>query len=182
MKKEYATALGKFYSDCEQYYEVSKNLAIEDVRFIKFTDLLDTAGIFKNPRYCRYEGLGLKNAKWSMLGYSFSNDNISEDSENDNDSSTQRAYEWNFTFFNGYFSGENSIINSKKSDIQKSISETVKFIEATLSGGSKFIVQDYHPIGDLQNHILSLNKKNALEKIDICIVTDNLIATSLAVN
>lgn len=177
MKKEYEITLAKFYSDCKQYDEVSEDLAIEDIRFIKFTDLLDTAGIFKNPKYCRYEGHGLKNAKWSMLGYSFTNDNISEDSENENEdeSTSHKEYEWNFTFFNGFLSGDNSIINSKKSDIQKSISEVVKFIEATLSGNSKFIVQDYHPVSELQDHILKLDKKNLLDRIDICIITDGLI-------
>ncbi len=177
MKKEYEITLAKFYSDCKQYYEVSEDLAIEDIRFIKFTDLLDTAGIFKNPKYCRYEGHGLKNAKWSMLGYSFTNDIIAEDEENENEenSASPNEYEWNFTFFNGFFSGDNSISNSKKSDIQKSIAEVVKFIEATLSGNFKFIVQDYHPISELQEHILKLDKKQQLDRIDICIITDNLI-------
>jgi hypothetical protein len=177
MKKEYEITLAKFYSDCKQYYEVSNDIAIEDVRFIKFTDLLDTAGVFKNPKHCRYEGTGLKNTKWSLLGYSFTNDIVSDDDdyENDDDSGSQKEYEWNFTFFNGFFSGSNSINNSKKSDIQKSVSETLKFVEATLSGNSKFTVKDYHPISELQELILKLDKKKLLDRIDICIITDNLI-------
>ena len=177
MKREYEITLAKFYSDCKQYYEVSEDIAIEDIRFIKFTDLLDTAGVFKNPKYCRFEGSGIKNAKWSMLGYSFTNDIISEDeeAENEEDSSSQRDYEWNFTFFNGFFSGDNSIINAKKADILKSVSEVAKFIEATLSGNSKFLVQDYHPISELQEHLIKLGKKGLLDRIDICIITDNII-------
>lgn len=177
MKKEHEVTLTKFYSSCKQYYDVSEDLAIEDIRFIKFTDLLDTTGVFKNPRYCRYEGNGIKNAKWSLLGYSFTNDLISENEEDENegDLSSQKEYEWSFTFFNGFFNGDNSINNSKKSDIQKSVSETVKFIEATLSGISKFIVKDYHPISELQELILKLDIKKLLDRIDICIITDNLI-------
>lgn len=177
MKKEYEITLAKYYFDCKHYYEVSDDIAIEDVRFIKFTELLDTANVFKNPKYCRYEGTGLKNTKWSLLGYAFTNDIVSdeEDEENDDDSNMQKEYEWNFTFFNGFFSGENSIINSKKSDIQKAVSDTAKFIEATLSGNSKFMVQDYHPISELQEHVLNLDRKKLLDRIDICIITDNLI-------
>lgn len=177
MKKEYEITLAKFYSDCHQFYEVSQDIAIEDIRFKKFTDLLDTADIFKNPKYCRYETNGINNSKWKILGYSFTNDLISEDSEDENqeDSQTQTEYEWNFTFFNGFFSDELTVINAKKGDIQKSVSEVAKFIESTLSGKSKFIVQDYHPIRELQELVLKLQKKELLEKIDICIITNNLI-------
>ena len=109
MKKAYEISLAKFYSDCKQYYEVSEDIALEDIRFIKFTDLLDTSGIFKNPKYCRYEGIGMKNAKWSILGYSFTNDIVSDEEENENEENEQshKEYEWNFTFFNGFFSGDN---------------------------------------------------------------------------
>jgi hypothetical protein len=177
MKKEHEVTLTKFYSSCKQYYEVSDDIAIEDIRFIKFTDLLDTTGVFKNPKYCRYEGNGKKNGKWSLLGYSFTNDVVSDNEEDDNeeDSNSQKEYEWSFTFFNGFFTGDNSINNSKKSDIQKSVSETVKFIEATLSGVSKFMVKDYHPVSELQELILKLDIKKLLDRIDICIITDNLI-------
>lgn len=177
MKKEYEITHTKFYSDCHQFYEVSQDIAIEDIRFIKFTDLLDTADIFKNPKYCRYESTGINNSKWKILGYSFTNDLISEDSEDENeeDSPTQTEYEWNFTFFNGFFSDDLTVINAKKGDVQKSVSEVAKFIESTLSGKSKFIVQDYHPIRELQELLLKLQKKDLLEKIDICIITNNLI-------
>ncbi len=177
MKKEYEITLAKFYSDCHQFYEVSQDIAIEDIRFLKFTDLLDTADIFKNPKYCRYESNGINNAKWKILGYSFTNDLMSEESEDETeeDSSTQNEYEWNFTFFNGFFSDGLTVDNSKKGDIQKSVSEAAKFIESTLSGKSKFIVQDYHPIRELQEFILKLQEKELLERIDICIITNNLI-------
>lgn len=177
MKKGYEITLAKFYSDCKQYYEVSEDLAIEDIRFIIFTNLLDTADLFKNPKYCRYEGTGINKAKWSILGYSFTNDIVFDEDENENaeDSTSQKEYEWNYTFFNGFFTGDNSIISSKRSDIQKSVAEVVKFIEATLSGNSKFIVQDYHPVSELQEHILKLEEKKLLDRIDICIITDNLI-------
>ncbi len=93
MKKEYEITHAKFYSECHQYYDVSEDVALEDIRFMKFTDLLDTADIFKNLKYCRYEGNGINNAKWSILGYSFTNDIISEnsDDENEEDSSIQRT-------------------------------------------------------------------------------------------
>jgi len=177
MKKEYEVTHAKFYSECHQFYNVSDDIAIEDVRFMKFTDLLDTADIFKNPKHCRYETNGINNAKWGILGYSFTNDIISEDSENENeeDSSEEKEYEWNFTLFNGFFSDELTIVNAKKADIQKAVSEVAKFIESTLSGKSKFIVQDYHPISELQEFILKLQKKNILERIEICIITNNLI-------
>jgi hypothetical protein len=175
MKKEYEVTFAKFHSECNQYYEVSDNIAIEDIRFIKFTELLETANVFKNTKYCRYEGTGLKNNKWSLLGYSFTNDIVSDEDDEDDDANSQKEYEWNFTFFNGFFSSENSIINSKKSDIIKAVSDTAKFIEATLSGNSKFIVKDYHPISELQEHVLNLDKKKLLDRIDICIITDNLL-------
>ncbi len=177
MKKEYEVTHAKFYSECHQFYNVSDDIAIEDIRFMKFTDLLDTADIFKNPKHCRYETNGINNAKWGILGYSFTNDIISEDSENENeeDSSEEKEYEWNFTLFNGFFSDELTIVNAKKADIQKAVSEVAKFIESTLSGKSKFIVQDYHPISELQELILKLQKQNILERIDICIITNNLI-------
>jgi hypothetical protein len=177
MKKEYEITHKKFYSDCHQYHEVSHDIALEDIRFIKFTDLLDAADLFKNPKYCRYDGLGINNAKWSTLGYSFTNDLISEDfdDENEDDSSAQKEYEWNFTIFNGFFSEGLAIVNAKKADIQKSVAEVAKFIESTLSGKSKFLVQDYHPIRELQELILKLDKKQLLERIEICIITNNLI-------
>jgi hypothetical protein len=177
MKKEYEVTLAKFYTNCRNYYEVCDDIAIEDVRFIKFTDLLEAANIFKNVKFCRYEGLGIRNSKWNLLGYSFTNDIISddEDDDNDDDSNNNRVYEWNFTFFNGFFSGDNIIVNSKRSDILKSVSDTVKFIEATLSRNSKYFIKDIHPISELQQHLCELDKKKLLDKIDICIITDNII-------
>ena len=180
MKREYEITNAKYNAECNQYYKVSEDLAIEDIRFIKFTDLLDTADIFKNPKHCRYEGRGINNSKWSILGYSFTNEIISEESEesdeeNENGTPFKNEYEWNFTFFNGFFSEGATIINAKKADIQKSVTETAKFIESTLSGKSKFLVQDYHPISELQELILQLQKKDLLERIDICIITNNLI-------
>jgi hypothetical protein len=176
MKKEYEITLAKFNSDCRQYYEVTEDIAIEDVHFMKFTELLDSASVIKNPNFCRYEGLGLKNSKWSLLGYSSTNDLVSEDDDNtEEETNSVKEYEWNFCFYNGFFSGDNTIINSKKTDIQKAVTETVKFIEATFSGNSKFLVQDYHPVRELQDFIIGLNNKKLLDKIEIFIVTDNLI-------
>jgi hypothetical protein len=175
MKKEYEITLSKFNSECKKYYEVTNDVAIEDVRFMKFTDLLDSASVIKNPKYCRYEGTGLKNSKWSLLGYSFTNDIVSEVEDDDEDESTTREYEWNFCFYNGFFSGENTIENSKKTEIQKAVSETSRFIEATFSGNNKFLVQDYHPIRELQDFIINLKNKSLIDKIEIYIITDNLI-------
>lgn len=177
MKKEYQITHERFCADCHQYYNVSEDIAIEDVRFIKFTDLLDNADIFKNPKHCRFEGYGVNNAKWSILGYSFTNDIVTQvsDDENEDDAPEEKEYEWNFTLFNGFFSDDVAIINAKKGDIQKAVSEVAKFIESTLSGKSKFIVQDYHPVSDLQELIIKLEKKKLLESISICIITNNVI-------
>jgi hypothetical protein len=177
MKKEYEITLAKFLSECLTYYDVTNDIAIEDVRFIKFTELLDISGIFKNPQHCRFEGIAMKNSKWSLLGYSFTNDKISdtEDDEIDNNQSDNKEYEWSFTFYNGFFSGDKLITNSKKNDILKATNETIKFIEATLSGNSKFLVQDHHPIRELQDHLIKIDRKGLLDRISVCIITDNLI-------
>jgi len=126
MSKEYEITNNKFRSECAQYYGISEDLAIEDIRFMKFTDLLDASDIFKNPKHCRYEQFGINNAKWKLIGYSFTNDIISEELENeegnetDENSIAQNEYEWNFTFFNGFFQDDSSIVIAKKGDIQKS--------------------------------------------------------------
>ena len=167
MNKEYEITFKKFYSECYQYYHVSNDIAIEDVRFKKFTDLLDDADIFKNPRCCRYEGFGIRDGKWGLLGYSFTNDKISDDIdiENDDDDDNQVEYEWNFTLFNGFFAEGLDLIYAKKGEIQQAITEVVRFIDLTLAQNSKYILQDYHPIRELQELLRDLHKKEVLSKI-----------------
>ena len=59
----------QLYSDSYSRYE-TESIAIEDCRFLNFTELLDDVDIFKNPTSIRDNGLYGK-GKWSVLGYSF---------------------------------------------------------------------------------------------------------------
>ena len=97
----------QLYSDSYTRYE-TESIAIEDCRFLNFTELLDDADIFKNPTTIRNNGLFGK-GKWSILGYSFENerqiiDDDSADIENENLNDNIEKYEvkWSYTLFNGF--------------------------------------------------------------------------------
>jgi hypothetical protein len=181
MTNIFELALSKFHAECKHLYESSDDLALEDVRFIKFTELLDNSGVFKNITNCRYERNVTKKSSWKLMGYSFTTDLVSEEiieHEDDADGAdveTVKEYEWSYTIFNGIFSDSNTIVQSKKSEVQRAVEDSVKFIEATLSTDKKGFIQDYHPVKDLQEHLFDLDQNGTLDRIEICIITDNIL-------
>ena len=68
MASELEITKRQFYSDYHNYYNIEKT-AIEDSRFLTFTELLDEADVFVPPILARKKGT-FKNGNWSLLGYS----------------------------------------------------------------------------------------------------------------
>jgi hypothetical protein len=176
-------ALAKFHSESAHLYESSDDLALEDVRFIKYTELLENAGVFKNITCCRFErNAPKKKSAWRLMGYSFTTDLVSEeiiDAEDEFDLAESEAikeYEWSYTIFNGVFLGENIPVSTVKPiDIRRAVEDSRNFIEATLSSDRKGFVQDYHAVKDLQEHLFELDQKGILDRIEICIITDGVV-------
>lgn len=164
----------QFYSDYHNYYNFEKT-AIEDCRFLTFTELLDEADVFISPILARKKGT-FKNGNWSLLGYSCESyrriDEEEEENgeENRNDDSIEFISE--YTLFNGFFSEGIAVTKATKIEINKAIKETVRYIEKTFSNN---IINDICEARDLQDHLLNHQKKGALERLDICIVTDAII-------
>lgn len=168
-----------FYSDAHNRYEIDE-LALEDCKFLNFTEFLDEIDIFKNPTVSRSNGL-YNNGKWSLLGYSvktFREENEEEDFDiNDENNSTYDfdnsfTIKWEYTIFNGVFSEDNQIKRTPKLEIEKCIRETARFLEKTLSNN---LINDVCEARDLQKQILSQVNQGVVEILDICIISDNII-------
>lgn len=172
----------QFYSDYHNYYNVEKT-AIEDCRFLTFTELLDEADIFISPILARKKGT-FKNGSWSLLGYScesyrqIEEEEEEDEEENDEDGKEQSTddnsleFNWEYTIFNGFFSEDIEITRATKVEINKAIKETVRYIEKTFSDN---IINDICEARDLQDQLLDHQRKDVLERLDICIVTDSII-------
>ena len=161
---------GRFLTDSYNLYQSSDNLLIEDCRFMKFTELLDDADVFKNPINCRAHGK-LKRIPWEILGYSFDSQIIQKE-EDDDDVTKLGDQQWSYTIFNGSFNDDLQIVNVTKLEIQKRIKATVNFIENSLNN---ILLDDVSEVRDLQLELLNIKRNNSLERIDICILTDGVI-------
>tara|TARA_B110000211_G_scaffold1627_1_gene1984 strand:- start:272 stop:2713 length:2442 start_codon:yes stop_codon:yes gene_type:complete len=167
------------YSEAYTRYE-SESIAIEDCRFLNFTEFLDEIDVFKNPTVSRSNGI-YKNGKWSILGYSTNSfrqmndeENTDVEDEEENNLSKNDSFEikWEYTLFNGFFTDDVNVIKASKQAIDKSINETVRFLEKTFS---KEFINDVSEARDLQDQIIKQYNQNNLERIDICIITDTTI-------
>jgi hypothetical protein len=170
-----------FLSTSFSYAKAAK-IALEDSQFLTFTEFLDEAEVINTPVLSRAKDT-FKNGNWSLLGYccnSYQNlENETEYYDDEDDESTeldslkQLSFNWEYSLFNGFFSGSNKeVTKATKQDINKSISEVVRFIEKTFS---KSLINDISEARNLQDQLLSEKNKNALDRIDIYIVTDSLI-------
>jgi|GEM_PF-1730637 len=186
MATELQVTKRQLYSDSYNRYE-HDNIAIEDCRFLNFTEFLDELDIFKNPTAARSSGL-FKRGKYSLLGYStnsyrqINEDDINEDDITENDENNEEDskpifkesfdIKWEYTIFNGFFSDETDVVRASKLEIDKSINETVRYLEKTFS---KEYINDVSESRDLQQQLLKISSQNNLERLDICIVTDKII-------
>ena len=172
-----------------QYHSLEKSddtLFLEDCRFFVFTELLYDAEIIDSPpKPSRKKGI-YKRANWSLLGYCFQSimvnmiDDEDDDLETDEDfqekssqESSNKILKWQYTLINGFFSESLEVENTLKEEIDKSLKETKKFIEATLN---KSFVNDISDILSLQHDIYSAYKNDLLDNLEILIITDKVIA------
>lgn len=167
----------QLYSDSYTRYE-TESIAIEDCRFLNFTELLDDADIFKNPTTIRNNGLFGK-GKWSVLGYSFENerqiiDDDSADIENENLNDKIEKYEvkWSYTLFNGFFSDDYNVVKATRKQIDNAINETVRFLEKTFS---EELINDISETEEFQKILIKQHKEDNIERLDLCIITDSVI-------
>jgi hypothetical protein len=163
-------------------YSYAKNaqIALEDSQFLTFTEFLDEADIINTPVLSRAKDV-FKNGNWSLLGYCCNSyQNVEDEIEDFDDDEFAEleslrpvSFNWEYSLFNGFFSGSNrDVSKASKQDITKSINEVVRFIEKTFS---KSLINDISEARNLQNQLLSEKNKNALDRIDIYIVTDYVI-------
>ena len=168
----------QLYSDSYSRYE-TESIAIEDCRFLNFTELLDDADIFKNPTSIRNNGLYGK-GKWSVLGYSFEferqiiDDDSDADLEDMNEKNNVEKHEvkWSYTLFNGFLSDDITVIKATRKQIDSSINETVRFLEKTFS---EELINDVSETRELQEILIKQHNQNNIERLDICIITDAII-------
>lgn len=150
----------------------------EDCKFLTFTEFLDEADIFKNPTPSRKSDI-FKNGKWSILGYSTDsyieiqeNDDQDNDDQDDDLEKSSFKIKWEYTIFNGVFSSGVEIKTLSKLDVEKFITETKRFLEKTFSNS---LINDFCEAQDLQKNILLQYKLNNLDRVVICVVTDEVI-------
>ena len=169
-----------FLSTSYSYARTAK-IALEDSQFLTFTEFLDETEVINTPTLSRAKDV-FKNGNWSILGYSCNSyQNMDDEIEyfEDEDESEELellrplTFNWEYTLFNGFFSGNNiEITKATKQEINKSINEVVRFIEKTFS---KSLINDISEVRNLQDQLLSEKNKNSLDRIDIYIVTDSII-------
>ena len=173
-----------FYTDCHNMSSVDQ-IAIEDAKFLNFTEFLDETDVFNTPVVSRKEGT-YKNGKWGLLGYCCNSyRRVEDDQESDveyediedfdgksEEKDNRLEFQWEYTLFNGFFSDDIAVVKATKIEITKSISEVTRFIEKTFSNN---LINDVCEARDLQSELLSQKKNNALERLDICIITDKEI-------
>jgi hypothetical protein len=168
-----------FLSTSYSYAKTAK-IALEDSQFLTFTEFLDEADVINAPVLSRAKDV-FKNGNWSLLGYccnSYQNiendiEIFDEDESFEYESIRPLSFNWEYTLFNGFFSGGNrEISKASKQDITKSINEVVRFIEKTFS---KSLINDISEARNLQDQLISEKSKNSLDRIDIYIVTDSVI-------
>ena len=169
-----------FYSDSFNLAKIDK-IAIEDARFSTFVNFLDECDIINSPVLARVSDT-FKNGNCSLLGYCFETyceDNTEEtesqiehyDKLNINDNITQN-YRWEYSLINGFFSDTIHVTNATKTEINKLINETVRFLEKTFS---KNLINDICEARDLQEQLIYKFEQNNLDRIDIYIVSDTII-------
>jgi hypothetical protein len=168
-----------FLSTSYSYAKTAK-IAIEDSQFLTFTEFLDEAEVINTPVLSRAKDI-YKNGNWSLLGYccnSYQNNEddieyFEDDEATELENLKQLSFNWEYSLFNGFFSGTNrDVSKASKLDINKSINEVVRFIEKTFSNS---LINDISEARNLQDQLLSEKNKNALDRIDIYIVTDSII-------
>lgn len=162
-----------FYSKYHTCYESSNSSDyIEDCQFSIFTNLLEESEIIKSPPIVSRENGDYKRSKWSILGYSESNDIMID---GDNDDELESINNWHYVIFNGFFTNSDSleVLNSRKDEIDKSLKECITFIDKTLN---EDCINDITKASELQNSIIKAIEDDTLSKIDICIITDKIIS------
>jgi hypothetical protein len=182
MTTELEVTKGQLYTESHNRYK-HENIAIEDCRFLNFTEFLDEIDVYKNPTVARSSG-SFKNGKWSLLGYSTASFRLfgeeNEDQDEDEDQDQKRAdgesfeIKWEYTLFNGMFSDSINVEKASKSEIDKTINETVRYLEKTFS---EDYINDVSEARDLQQQLISHYQNNNLDRLDICIITDKTIDT-----
>lgn len=161
-------------------YARTAKIALEDSQFLTFTEFLDETEIITTPVLSRARDV-FKNGNWSILGYCCNSyQNIEDDIEYfeedelvEFDNFKPISFNWEYSLFNGFFSGsKREVTKATKQEINKSISEVVRFIEKTFS---RSLINDISEARNLQDQLISEKNKNALDRIDIYIVTDSVI-------
>jgi hypothetical protein len=183
MASELEITKNDFISDSYNYSRKSK-IALEDSQFLIFAEFLDETDIISTPVLSRIVDK-FKNANCSILGYCLNSfqsaekkSESTEDGLEENDDSesllqpTNSEFKWEYCLFNGFFSGNPQLTKTNKTDISKSLKEVVRFIEKTFSNS---LIDDVCEARNLQEQLISKKNQNALDRIDIFIVTDSII-------
>ena len=182
MATELEVTKRQFYSDSYHRYE-NDDIAIEDCRFLNFTEFLDEIDVYKNPTIARSNGL-FKNGKWGILGYSTNsfhqmNEDLEvEDDQGYDDENKQKLkkdsfdIKWEYTIFNGLFTDKIAVTNASKLEIEVTIKETIRFLEKTFSNDR---ITDISEARDLQIQLIKHIEEDNLDRLNICIITDKVI-------
>ena len=151
-----------------QYHSLEKtdnSLFIEDCMLQVFTELLYDAEIIDSPsKSSRKKGV-YKRSNWSLLGYCFQSISVNENDEDDDDSNeseqntkedtdSNKLLKWQYTIINGFFSEDLEVENALKDEIDRSVKETKKFLEATLD--KSFINDVSETLDLLSRHLFSI--------------------------
>lgn len=174
MATELEVTKRQFYSEYNLLNESDGNMFIEDCQFEVFTNLMEDAGEFdSSPVASRAKG-SYKRANWSILGYSQHGERVYEDDHDLEDEESYDNYtnEWRFSIINGFFSEGVDVKNAEKTEMTKSVNESVKFIQKTLD---RDIINDISEARELQLEILNKLDSNTLDRIDLYIITDKVI-------
>ena len=169
-------------SDSRRRMEDEK-VPLEDCIFLNFTEFLDELDHLRNPTVARASGT-YKNGNWSTLGYSAEasyqviEEDIDEDDENRKVDKIEEL-RWEYTIINGLLKGGISAIDESKVEVDKLVNQTVRFLEKTFD---KDYIKDFNETKDLQHQLINAYEEDKLDRVDICIISDNLIKLDKVLN
>jgi len=169
--------LREFQASCHALTNASDDVALEDARFIRFTELLQIGNLLDNPTFCRFSG-GPSNQPWGLLGYSWSEEvNTPPETEEEEEETPgyNEGASYRYTFIHGFFETESTARKARKDELERVLKQLTRMVENTLTKQENFLVQDEHEIRDVQENLLAHHRGQSIDRISLMVITNTLI-------
>ena len=167
--------LRDFEASCRSLSHASDDVAVEDARFIRYTELLQVGNVLDNPTVCRFSG-GPSNQPWGLLGYSWTEEiNSSKEDKDEEIPQEIEGFSYRYTCIHGFFDSNSTVRKARKDELERVFKQLSRFLENTLSKQEGFLVRDEHEIRDLQENLLLHHRSQSIDQINLVVITNTLI-------